>query len=92
MIVTFTKLFVIKTVANNRSLSSNKLLIFSSEGCFLSRMALKSDGDNEKKAISEAEAKADTKSNTPANIIATIAEEEGACINTSLKTFANRHK
>lgn len=34
IMVTFTKLFVISIVASSRSVSSNKFLIFSSEGCF----------------------------------------------------------
>ena len=53
--VTFTKLFVIRIVANKRSLLSSRLLIFSSEGCFLSAIAFRSDGEREKKAISEAD-------------------------------------
>ena len=55
--VTFTKLFVISIVASSRSVSSNKFLIFSSEGCFPSSIEFKSDGESEKNAISEAEAK-----------------------------------
>ena len=49
IMVTFTKLFVIRIVANKRSLLSSKLLIFSSEGCFLSAITFKSDGEREKK-------------------------------------------
>ena len=57
IMVTFTKLFVISIVASSRSVSSNKFLIFSSEGCFPSSIEFKSDGESEKNAISEAEAK-----------------------------------
>ena len=53
IMVTFTKLFVISIVASSRSVSSNKFLIFSSEGCFPSSIEFKSDGESEKNAISE---------------------------------------
>ncbi len=49
IMVTFTKLFVISIVASSRSVSSNKFLIFSSEGCFPSSIEFKSDGESEKK-------------------------------------------
>ena len=52
IMVTFTKLFVISIVASSRSVSSNKFLIFSSEGCFPSSIEFKSDGESEKNAIS----------------------------------------
>ena len=90
--VTFTKLFVINIVANNRSVSSNKLRIFLSEECFPSSIVLKSDGESEKKAISEAEAKPETSKSKLAKIIAIIAEIEGACTDIPLKTSANWHK
>ena len=67
IMVTFTKLFVIRIVANKRSLLSSRLLIFSSEGCFLSAIAFRSDGEREKKAISEADAKPETSKSKPAN-------------------------
>ena len=92
MMVTFTKLFVIKIVANKRSLLSSKLLIFSSEECFLSAIAFMSDGEREKKAISEADAKPETSNNTPANTMAITAEREGACTDIPLETSANWHK
>ena len=75
--VTFTKLFVMRTVANKLSELSSKLLIFSSEGCLSSSISLKSEGEREKKAISEAEAKPDANKRTPAEIIARIAANEG---------------
>ena len=81
-----------KIVANKRSVSSNKFLIFSSEGCFPSSMALKSEGDNEKNAISEAEAKPEASKSTPAKTMAIIAEIEGACTVIPLKISANWHK
>lgn len=65
---------------------------FSSEGCFPSSMALKSEGDNEKNAISEAEAKPEASKSTPAKTMAIIAEIEGACTVIPLKISANWHK
>ena len=55
--VTFTKLLVINIVANKRSESSRRKLIFSSAGCLRSSISFLSEGESEKKAISEAEAK-----------------------------------
>ena len=92
IMVTFTKLFVIRMVASNLSVSSRSLRIFSSEGCFFSSMAFRSDGEREKKAISEAEAKPDTSNSKPANTMAMIAEIVGLCTDIPLKTFANWHK
>lgn len=92
IMVTFTKLFVISIVASSRSVSSNKFLIFSSEGCFPSSIEFKSDGESEKNAISEAEAKPEASKSTPANTIAIIAETEGVCTVILLKTSANWHK
>lgn len=92
IMVTFTKLLVIKIVANNRSVFSSRLLIFSSEGCFFSAIEFKSDGESEKKAISEAEAKPEISRRNPANTIDTMAEKEGACTEIPLKTSANWHK
>lgn len=92
IMVTFTKLFVISIVASSRSVSSNKFLIFSSEGCFPSSIEFKSDGESEKNAISEAEAKPEASKSTPANTIAIIAETEGVCTVILLKISANWHK
>ena len=47
IIVTFTKLFVIRIVASNRSVSDNKLVIFLSDGCFPSAITFKSEGERE---------------------------------------------
>ena len=88
IMVTFTKLFVISIVASSRSVSSNKFLIFSSEGCFPSSIEFKSDGESEKNAISEAEAKPEASKSTPA----IIAETEGVCTVILLKISANWHK
>jgi len=55
-------------------------------------MAFRSDGEREKKAISEAEAKPDTNNSKPANTMAMIAEIVGLCTDIPLKTFANWHK
>ena len=55
-------------------------------------MALKSEGDNEKNAISEAEAKPEASKSKPANTMATTAEIEGVCTDIPLKTSANWHK
>ena len=92
IMVTFTKLFVIRIVANKRSVSSNSLLILSSEGCFFSAITLRSDGESEKNAISEADAKPETSRSKPANTMAMIAGIEGACTDIPLKISANWHK
>ena len=92
MMVTFTKLFVIKIVASKRSVSAKRLSIFSSAGCFFSSNAFKSDGEREKNAISEADAKPETSKRIPAKTMATIAEIEGNCTDIPLKTSANWHK
>ena len=55
IMVTFTKLFVISIVASSRSVSSNKFLIFSSEGCFPSSIEFKSDGESENSEWEEVE-------------------------------------
>ena len=65
---------------------------FSSEGCFPSSIEFKSDGESEKNAISEAEAKPEASKSTPANTIAIIAETEGVCTVILLKISANWHK
>ena len=53
---------------------------------------IQSDGESEKNAISEAEAKPEASKSTPANTIAIIAETEGVCTVILLKTSANWHK
>ena len=92
IMVTFTKLFVISIVASSRSVSSNKFLIFSSEGCFPSSIEFKSDGESEKNAISDAEAKPEASRSKPARIMAIIADNEGVFTDIPLKISANWHK
>ena len=92
IMVTLTKLLVIRIVANNRSVSSSKRPIFSSDGCLRSAIVLRSAGEREKKAISEAEAKPDTNNNTPAKTMQIKADKEGAVTEILLKTSANWHK
>ena len=70
----------------------SKLLIFSSEGWLRDSISLRSEGDNEKKAISDAEAKPEASKSTPAKIIATIAEKEGWFTVIPLKMSAKWHK
>ena len=91
MIVTFTKLFVTRIVANNNSESLSKLFIFLSDEWFSSSISFKSEGDNEKKAISDADAKPDTPNKRVANIIAIMADTEGVVtdiLNASVNTEA----
>ena len=83
-IVTFTKLLVIKIVASRRSLSSSKLSTRLFTSVSTSSSWLISDGESEKKAISEAEANADSKRSRAAKTIATIAPTDGEEIVISL--------
>lgn len=92
IIVTFTKLFVIRIVANKRSDLFRSLLIFQSEGCLRSSISFRLDGEREKKAISEAEANPDASKSTPAKTMAIIAEIEGTVTVIPLKKSANWHK
>jgi hypothetical protein len=91
-IATFTKLLVISIVANKRSESFKRFSILSSEECCRSRILFKSDGESEKKAISEAEAKPDTNNNTTAIMAAIIADKEGVVMDISLKIAVKRYK
>ena len=68
IIVTLTKLFEIRMVASKRSESSSKALMRESEGCSFSSTLLRSEGDNEKKAISDAETKPEAYNNRIARI------------------------
>ena len=85
IIVTFTKLFVMSTVANNFSELAKRLLILISDGWLSSSTSLRSVGEREKKAISDAEANPEAKSNMAARIIARIAEKDGVVIVILLK-------
>ena len=75
--VTLTKLLEIRMVANKRSESSNKAVICLSEEWFSSSISLRSLGDKEKKAISEADTKPEAHNNNTARVIAIIAPNEG---------------
>ena len=75
--VTFTKLLDIRIVASKRSESSNKEVIYLSDECSSSSISLRSLGDKEKKAISEADTKPDANNNNTAKDIAIIAPTEG---------------
>lgn len=66
-----------RTVASKLSELSSKLRIFVSEGCFPSSTLLRSEGESEKKAISEADAKPDANKSIPAEIIAITAVKDG---------------
>ena len=92
IIVTFTKLFDIRIVASKRSESSSNAIILASEGCFSSSISLLSFGDNEKKAISEAETKPEANNNNIAKIKAIIAPMEGVITVTPSNKFAKWHK
>ena len=52
-------------------------------------MSFRSEGEREKKAISEAEAKAEASRSTPASTMAIIAEIEGVFTEIPLKMSAN---
>ena len=77
MMVTFTKLLDIKIVANNRSVSFSKSIMRLSDGCSSSSISLRSVGDKEKNAISEADTKPDANNSNTAKEMATIAPTEG---------------
>ena len=79
-------------VASKRSESSSKALMRESEGCSFSSTLLRSEGDNEKKAISDAEAKPEASRSKPARIMAIIADNEGVFTDIPLKISANWHK
>lgn len=77
MMVTFTKLLDIRIVASNFSESSNKATIRLSEACSSFSISLRSLGEREKNAISEADTKPEANNNNIAKEIATIAPTEG---------------
>ncbi|KAA6305770.1 hypothetical protein EZS27_042575, partial [termite gut metagenome] len=82
----------INIVANKRSELSKRFLILLSDRCCPSRILFKSDGESEKKAISEADAKPDTNNSKPAKIPAMIAGNEGVITDIPLKISTKRHK
>ena len=67
-------------------------MTFLSTDNFSSDRVLRSDGESEKKAISDAEAKPEKSKSTPANTIAAIAEAEGAIKVIPLKISVSWHK
>ncbi|KAA6309254.1 hypothetical protein EZS27_039214, partial [termite gut metagenome] len=62
------------------------------ERCCRSRILFKSDGESEKKAISEADAKPDTNNNKTAKMAAIIADKESVAIDIPLKIAVKRYK
>lgn len=85
MMVTFTKLLVIKMVAKVRSESSRNICIFLSVSVFPSSSSATSEGAKLKNAISEPLAKADIKSNIAAKTAAMTTPMDGECNATSPK-------
>ena len=83
--VTFTKLLVIKMVANVRSESSRNIIIFLSASVFSSSSSATSAGDKLKKAISEPLAKADMPNKIAAKPAATKTPVDGYKSTTSPK-------
>ena len=90
--VTLTKLLEIRIVANKRSESFSRALIRLSEVCFPYSISLKSTGEREKKAISEADTKPEAYNNKTANKIAIMAPMVGAVTVTPSNKSAKRHK
>jgi len=91
--VTLTRLLVISTVVSSCSLSDRSVVMRLSESDSLDSILLRSVGESEKKAISDAEAKAETNNSKPASTIATRADVVGGVIVVVLKIFApKRHK
>ena len=74
----FTKLFEIRIVANNFCDLPNKRLIMRSLALSLSSISLRSAGESEKKAISDADTKPEQKSSAHATTKATNTPAEGA--------------
>ena len=92
IIITLTKLLEIRMVANKRSESANKSLMYLSEECSSSSTSFKSLGDKEKNAISDADTKPEANNNNTANEIAIMAPMEGAVTVTPSNNSAKRHK
>lgn len=65
---------------------------FPSEGWLPSSISFRSEGESEKKAISDAEAKPEASRSKPARIMAIIADNEGVFTDIPLKISANWHK
>ena len=77
--VTFTKLFVMRMVANVRSESSRNMLMFLSLRLFSKSSSEMSDGERLKNAISEPLAKPETPSKTIAKTNANTTPIVGCC-------------
>ena len=77
IIATFTKLFDKTMVASNRSELVNNAFTRLSAGWFSSSTSFKSEGESEKKAISEAETNPEIQSSNKDNTNATTAPTEG---------------
>ena len=78
MTATFARWFVIKSEADKRSASFLNLEMRPSTARLCPPRSVKSEGDNEKKATSAADAKPDTNRNTTAHTKATTADTVGA--------------
>ena len=79
-------------VANSRSLLLSKREIRLSDGFFSSSITLKSLGDKEKNAISEAEAKAEKNNKIAATTMAMMAAVDGCWIVISFTTAVSWDK
>ena len=92
MMVTLTKLLEIKIVASKRSESLSRDMMRLSEGCSSSSISLRSFGEREKNAISDADTKPDANNSNTAKTMATMAPNEGVATVTPSKSSAKRHK
>lgn len=92
MMVTLTKLFEMRIVASKCSESFSKALMRWSEGCCSSFISLRSPGDSEKNAISDADTKPDAYNNNTAKIIAINAPKVGGVTVTPSNKLAKWHK
>lgn len=92
MIVTFTKLFEMRIVANRRSDSSRRFKIFLSLSLLLCSISLISLGESEKNAISEAETNPEQNNRIKAKTMAIMAPTEGGYTVIPSNKLANWHK
>lgn len=90
--VTLTKLLDIRMVASKYSESPSNALIRESDGCSSPSILLRSDGDKEKNAISDAETKPEAYNKTAARIIATTAPAVGGVTVTPSHRFCQKDK
>ena len=87
--VTLTKLLDMRIVANSLSESSRRFFIRLSEECSSFSISLRSVGESEKNAISEAETNPEAYNKRIANTKATSAPSEGALTVTPLQKSAS---